>query len=63
MDQQEIEVGDFVQIGKSKLTWKVLMISNMFGAPHCTLISGQTQKMRYLVPLESLTLHTKGKRS
>lgn len=58
--KDQIEVGDFVTIGGSKLTWKVVMMSTMFGDAHCTLMSGQTERMRYLVPMEKLTLHSKG---
>lgn len=59
VEPDEIEVGDFVRVGKSSLTWKVVGLPQLTRS-WATLESGQTGRHRY-EPLTNLRLHSKGR--
>ena len=61
-DPNKIEVGDFVQIGGSQLTWTVVDIwpANDFYEERADMRSGQSNNYRYAVPLRRCVLHSKG---
>ena len=61
-DPNKIEVGDFIQIGGSSLTWTVVDIwpANDFYEERADMRSGQSNNYRYAVPLRRCVLHSKG---